>query len=297
MVETHAAGSTSTFVTPSQHYLLEPRPGSLVVPLRPFGSRPPFIWVRAVAKLRGILRRLGPDQPSYALITQGQRLPAPYTFEELARLYVEDIRELQPQGPYYLAGWCSAGVLAFEIAQQLHARGEKVALLAVFDVPVLPAGRQPEGSSLRRWAGRIEQQAHALRALDSPARMKYLWDGLASFHRYHVATPLWQLLSRRAGPAASALAQDPELAFRLASYAYSPRPFPGVVTLFQSSGRPRAEILEVRTYWQQWAAGGLEAHEVPGDHESMFDEPQAETTARTLCACLERAQSSGTVYV
>lgn len=293
MVDTRFAGSTSTTDAPPQHRLREPRPGSLVVPLRPFGSRPPFIWVRAVAKLRGLLRRLGPDQPSYALMTQGERLPAPYTFEELAHLYVEDIREFQPQGPYYLAGWCLAGVLAFEIAQQLHAQGEEVAFLAVFDAPVLSAGGQPGGSSVRRWTGRIGQHARALRALDSPARMKYLWDRLASFHRYHVSTPLWRLLSRRTGPATATLAQDPELALRLAGLAYAPRPFPGVVTLFQSSDHPRAEILEAREYWRQWAAGGLEAHEVPGDHESMFDEPQAEVTACSLRACLERAQASG----
>ena len=45
----------------------------------------------------------------------------------------EQMRAIQPRGPYYLAGYSCGGVLAFEIAQQLTDQGEKVATLALLD--------------------------------------------------------------------------------------------------------------------------------------------------------------------
>src|SRR5262249_44050449 len=50
-----------------------------------------------------------------------------------ARRYVEQLRELQPQGPYCLGGYSFGGSVAYEMAQQLQADGQKVALLAILD--------------------------------------------------------------------------------------------------------------------------------------------------------------------
>src|SRR5207237_131654 len=59
---------------------------------------------------------------------------SPHTrIEEFAAQYVEDIRAVQPQGPYYLSGYCFGGVVAFEMAQQLRLQGHEVALLALFN--------------------------------------------------------------------------------------------------------------------------------------------------------------------
>lgn len=54
----------------------------------------------------------------------------PLTIEEMAERFVEDIREFRPHGPYCLLGYCSGGTIAFEVAQQLVAAGEKVAFVA-----------------------------------------------------------------------------------------------------------------------------------------------------------------------
>ncbi len=51
----------------------------------------------------------------------------------MAALYVKEIRRVQRHGPYFLGGYCMGGTLAFEAAQQLHAAGESIALLALFD--------------------------------------------------------------------------------------------------------------------------------------------------------------------
>ena len=53
--------------------------------------------------------------------------------EAMAADYVKELREFQPEGPYLLAGNCIGGVAAFEMAQQLRAQGQNVALTALLD--------------------------------------------------------------------------------------------------------------------------------------------------------------------
>ena len=45
----------------------------------------------------------------------------------MARFYLEEVRALQPHGPYYLGGYCFGGNVAYEMARQLRAQGERVA--------------------------------------------------------------------------------------------------------------------------------------------------------------------------
>ena len=55
------------------------------------------------------------------------------TIEEMADRYLQEIRTVQPTGPYFLGGYCLGGTIAYEMAQQLLAGGEKVAMVAMFD--------------------------------------------------------------------------------------------------------------------------------------------------------------------
>lgn len=112
---------------------------SPLVPIQTGGTRPPFFCIHGaggnVLIYRDLARLLGPDQPFYGLQSQGLdgKLPPLTTIEEMAALYVREIRRVQPKGPYMVGGYCSGGTVSIEIAQQLQAQGEKVALLALFD--------------------------------------------------------------------------------------------------------------------------------------------------------------------
>jgi len=89
-----------------------------------------------------LARHLGPDQPFYALQSRGLAPgEAPLaTIEEMAALYVAEMRRVQPAGPYLIAGWSFGGIAAFEMARQLEAGGEQTALLAVIDTGPLDGG-------------------------------------------------------------------------------------------------------------------------------------------------------------
>lgn len=114
-------------------------PWSLLVPIQTAGDKPPLFCPQGaggnVLCYYDLARYLGPEQPVYGLQAQGlDGKQAPYTrVEDMAADYIKQIRTVQPEGPYFLAGLSSGGRVAFEMAQQLHAQGQKVALVAMFD--------------------------------------------------------------------------------------------------------------------------------------------------------------------
>ncbi len=77
-----------------------------------------------------IARSLGSEQPFYALDPYSFNGPyMPLTLEEMATVYLQSLRSVQPEGPYLLGGFCSGAFVAYEIARQLQEQGQEVALL------------------------------------------------------------------------------------------------------------------------------------------------------------------------
>ena len=91
-----------------------------------------------VLNLSHMAHLLGEDRPFYALQARGLFADqTPFeTFEEMATAYLEEVRRLQPQGPYLLGGFSGGGLIAFEMARQLLAAGEKVATILMLDTPI-----------------------------------------------------------------------------------------------------------------------------------------------------------------
>jgi len=110
-------------------------PWSSLVPVQPNGSRLPFFWVHGESSNAFLPRFLGPDQPFYGLVHQSQNgKPARFTeVETVAAHYLEEMRTVQPEGPYFLGGFSFGGTVAFEMAQQLRKKREEVALLFLLD--------------------------------------------------------------------------------------------------------------------------------------------------------------------
>ncbi|MBC8446872.1 MAG: amino acid adenylation domain-containing protein, partial [Chloroflexi bacterium] len=112
---------------------------SVLVPIQPRGRKPPLFCIHppsgVVFPYYSLARHLDADQPLYGVqdaSLDGQT--EPYTrVEDMAAHYVDAVRTVQPEGPYFLAGWSLGGVLAFEMAQQLHRQGQRVALLGMID--------------------------------------------------------------------------------------------------------------------------------------------------------------------
>jgi thioesterase domain-containing protein/acyl carrier protein len=112
-----------------------------LVPIQPNGSRPPLFCVHGgagtVLHLQPLARQLGSDQPFYGLQARGLYggVGPLTTVEQMAVHYLDELRMVQPHGPYNLAGYCFGSIVAFDMAQRLVEAGETVELLAVFNGP------------------------------------------------------------------------------------------------------------------------------------------------------------------
>ncbi len=112
---------------------------SPLVPIQSSGSKQPFFCVPGAGGnciyLYTLAHHLGKEQPFYGLQSLGlDGESKPHTrIEDMAADYIEAIQSVQPQGPYFLGGHSFGGMVAFEMANQLHKLGHEVALLALLD--------------------------------------------------------------------------------------------------------------------------------------------------------------------
>lgn len=275
-------------------------PSRYLVPLNNVrnSSKPPFFLVAGmfgnVLNLRHLAAHLGSDQPMYAIQARGLHGDdRPHRrFEDMARDYLEEIRKVQPQGPYLLGGFSGGGITAFEMAQQLQASGEKTAALILLDTPITQA---PSANLLQRMlilGMRIKRGGLGF-LLDWP-RKRLAWERR---RRQQNRSPE----QRDLAPAEfrSEMIQD---GFIEALDHYELRPYSGSITLFRPpqdctfrlpggviADRYR-EIQDANNHWAPFAPGGMVSFEVPGDHDSMVLEPHVRVLGDKVGQVLRAAQ-------
>ncbi len=267
---------------------------SSLVPIQPNGNKRPLFLVHPagghVFPFIGLAQCLGPDQPCYGLQARGvEQAQDPHTrIEDMAAYYVEAIQSVQKEGPYLLGGWSMGGEIAFEMAQQLQARGQKVALLALLDT------RIPSSSEIV-----TDEDFEATLMADV---VRYF--GLsADFSESLKLLPHDELLAcvleqgKRTGliPVDIEASQARRLIelcksdFR-ASRNYVLHRYPGRVTLFKASEDLSANLLDATLGWSDWAEGGVDVQIVPGNHATMVYKPNVETLAEKLAASIDRVR-------
>ncbi|MET9660090.1 non-ribosomal peptide synthase/polyketide synthase [Streptomyces sp. NPDC006510] len=128
----------------------EQDPFDVLLPLRTGQNGPALFCVHPAAGISwtysGLLRHIDPQYSVYGIQARGLSGPAelPETIGEMAADYLEQIRTVQPSGPYHLLGWSIGGVIAHEMAVQLQEAGEQVELLAALDAyPEAVTGERP----------------------------------------------------------------------------------------------------------------------------------------------------------
>jgi len=272
-----------------------------LVPIQTAGAKPPFFCVHGlggnVIEFYDLARHLGPDQPFYALQSQGLdgKQPLHTSVREMAAHYVKEIRELQPAGPYFIGGRSLGGTIAFEMACQLRAAGEEVGLLALLDTypagyaKLLPALFQPE-TNFGRATTRIENHLRNLRRLSFFEKLWYLIDK-ARYGPRKIKSFGWRKayrLSRRLNRRLPRIFRDIAEYNSMAGHEYVPQIYDGRVTLFWASGDLRA--YDVVEGWKVLVAGGAEVQEISGTHLNIIKEPHVAELASKLTNSLARAQ-------
>ena len=213
---------------------------SALTPIKAGGSKPPLFCMHGaggtVLMYRDLARHLGDDQPFYGLQSQGLdgSCPPLTDIEEMAAVYVKEIRRVQPHGPYFIAGYCMGGTVAFEVAQQLRELGEPIGFLAMFDtmnwhkIPLTFWAKTSHASQ------RLLFHTASFLSLDSTAKGTFLREKFAVLKS---RIPAWRgmLLSRISRRTPSVVSNSLILgriwqANDRASWAYLPKPYLGAIT-------------------------------------------------------------------
>lgn len=285
-----------------------------LVPVRTTGSRPNFFVVPGaggnVVSLSTIAVSLPDDQPFWCLQAPGlDGSPTMDKASDIAALFVSEVRTLQPNGPYYLGGGSYGGVLALEMAQQLHAQGETVAFLAMFDTYNLAFGRtlsKPDlmYRNLRFLLRRLLTGLARFRRLpvrEWPTNLGYAVRALYK----HAASALAMLFSppkneTQPEPARPTLAEGQEktefiktlervrIATQTAVEAYLPTRYPGKITVLRAKTGMVEPYEDYYLGWGPIAGGGIACEVFEGDHLSFEDDPNF---GPTLDRLLREAQA------
>jgi len=248
-----------------------------LVKIQSGNSQPPFFVIHAayssVVMYYNLARHLDPTQPVYGLQPKGfneKQLPQT-RIEDMAADYIREIRTVQPEGPYFLGGFSMGGMVAFEMAQQLHFSGQKVAVLALFDT-CSPGWLKPLPIHVR-----VSRHLSNLSQLKLKEKLTYVQKKLTGRFDLDLRQSLPQVQDK------SPLQEAHEQADKN----YLPRVYSGRAILFRAreplKGR-WSEWCSVDTElgWGRFVAGGLDLHEVPGNHMSMFNEPHVRIIAEKL---------------
>ena len=249
---------------------------SSLVAIQSSGSRPPFFCIHGaggtVLIYRELAQRLGPEQPFYGLQAIG--------------LYTKEIRRKQPRGPYYLGGYCMGGTVAFEVAQQIRAQGEQVALLALFDT--MDWSKVPPASILDKSYHTVERLAfHAANfsRLDRQGKAQFLREKVDILR---ARIPVWRgmLVAKfsqapRAGSSESVLLAKIWQTNDRASASYVPKPYVGTVTDFRPLKQYRI-FNKPGAKWDRLAQGGQQVIMVPSYPAGMLVEPFVQHLATAL---------------
>ncbi len=268
---------------------------SALVAIQPLGARPPFFNVHdgyGSAIYYGLLAGcLGSEQPFYGFLARNKDggVLRQTSIETIAKYYIDEILQVQPVGPYYLGGFCLGGVIAFEMAQQLYAVGEEVALLALFDTnnPATPRRRHTLVERLRR---------HAVLTKNTSLRQKM--GTTASRVKRHANKWRERILNRASSerPAPNEIfGREIEAILNRAQQAYTPQCYPGKLTLILPENDLEGYELRPDRGWTELAEGGIEIHYIPGGHGSMFKQPSVGYLADVVQTCLRAASEQSMV--
>ena len=280
-------------------------PWSSLVAIQPQGSKPPFFIIHGIGgnvlNFHGLAQHLGEDQPVYGLQSQGLdgTKSTPTRIEDMAAHYINEIRTLQPEGPYYLGGMSFGGVVAYEMAQQFHAQNQTVGLLALLDsFPLGYSELMPITERSRReidfLARRVKLHWQNFFALPGPGKLDYLRRKSRTLQR-RVKTRLWQIAYKfyaKKGRELPEALQNVKQANYLAAKDYVTKTYAGRITLFLAREQSLADVYDPKVVWGKLVLGGVETHEIPGDHVTLIEEPHVQKLAEKLSGCLSPSVSN-----
>lgn len=281
-----------------------------LVPIQPEGSRRPFFFHGGSADALTWTKfswLLGPDQPFYAMQRPdfNAQSVTHSTVEALAATCIQDIRKVQPTGPYLVGGHCFGGTVAFEIARQLQAQGEKIDSIIAVDAYCLSAAPRNTLSWLQT---KLQLSYFTL-------RKSYYYHG-GRKQLTQLPQKVWQRLQRRgtqdispAQPVSEVVSSSTErsvleaaLSYEersdrahqasiTASDRYQPQSYSGPIKLFRAEIQITDWLYGKDLGWQSVTQGKVEIENIPGLFGNLFNQQSGPLLAERVKSYLNSLQT------
>jgi non-ribosomal peptide synthetase component F/thioesterase domain-containing protein len=262
---------------------LTPQVPSSIVAVQPEGTSTPLFVVHGVGgnvlNFYDLAKSLGSKYRIYGVEAQSLQPEAvPLTkLEDLAAYYIQEVRKIQPIGPYNFLGYSYGGFVAFEMARQLQIAGEKVDLLGMLDTPVwrhaVHEDNHPIAKAARQVMAVWSPFFHRLR----PCTPMEIFDGIKST----ILRTFYTFAALRKMTIPSRLRS----VYHINSFAavnYVPKAYDGAVTLLRASREKGPRDLG----WSKFTTQPARVFEIPGAHLQVLSNENLPRVARSLRQCL-----------
>jgi thioesterase domain-containing protein len=263
-----------------------------------------------VVYLYQLAKAMGTERPFYALPSKGlDGHCAPFTqVEEIASYAIQQIKEIQPMGPYSLGGHSFGALVAFEIAKQLQDRGEEIHFLGILDLPALAPNRLPLELHWddSQWMAAI---ASILEVLSGQSLGLTQEDFVNQNKEEQLIVLKARLEETSLLPIGSDLVSVRGLvqviwANGLAILNYSPKiGYCGLITLFHTKESYHDPIGVFENFqddptrgWSKLSSGKIEVYTVLGNHMTMLQLPHVQNLAKQLNVSLDKTDVKRSIY-
>ncbi|HWZ03570.1 MAG TPA: thioesterase domain-containing protein, partial [Mucilaginibacter sp.] len=269
-----------------------------LVPIKPQGNKTPLYIVHGaglnVLLFNAVAIGLSPDQPVYGLQAKGLNgIDEPFTtIEDMAWHYVEAVMQQNPDGPYLLAGFSLGGVIAFEMATQFKALGKEVNMLALFDTYVYNSTfYDPLPLKIRKKAKfNLFSLIHFFKFSNG---VKNTVAEKVILLKRKLLGHYWSLRYKddqnRPGFFGYAYKIDKYNLDALKRYKFKPQDI--AVEVFKAETRTFYVEDKVNMGWKPYALKGVNIHDIPGEHNTIFKAPNDKKFAGVLQQCLDRVEN------
>jgi acyl transferase domain-containing protein/thioesterase domain-containing protein/acyl carrier protein len=278
-----------------------PASAHALVSIRSGGTNTPLFLIHdvggSVLRYEHLARHFPDDQSIYAIESRGlSGLPVDYSVEAMARHYIQQIRERQPHGPYFVVGHSFGGLVTYEIARQLSAQNEPMGLVGLLDTF---QRNLTEEDALLQAAPQKAGKLPIMQRLSKDIRTLILGqDRIGYLQERKTYLQAWLLktlyrtahkLSLRFEWEMPAFLKDVKEANWIAADYFTPETYEGTVVLFRCQNRIDTDPPDSSRVWQRLVKGEVVILEVPGDHNTMLKEPGVRILAEQILTYLKPA--------
>lgn len=245
-----------------------------------------------VVKFQKLAFYLGEDQPVFGLLPRGLDGKEPYftRVEDMAAYYADAIRDSQPVGPYQLIGYSFGGIVAFEVARQIVARGGEVSLLGVLDTaePQYLDRIQKTLPARERYRADKDYLAEIMSSKDRIEHLRNLFATKISSLTFRLYRALGRSVPQDLGKI--------EYINLLAAMAYHPGQYSGKLTVFRCADRKASDGTDRALGWGEVAAQ-VEVVDLPCHHFNLLVEPNVRVLAEKMQAVISGHSSEAAVHM